>query len=88
MRRVDFDLGQAALGGVTEIDFRVAQRVLDQHRSRLQEPGVIGTWVGARASTPYVMVALRAPHSEELCARIPDALDGVSVYYIEGSQQA
>jgi hypothetical protein len=47
-------------------------------------PGVLGMWVGARASRPYIMLAVNENHGEELREAIPDSLDGINVYYLEG----
>ena len=85
MRRADFDVGATALAGAPLGALDKARRVMEGHMGLLHAPGVVGMWVGARAFNPYIMLALDEAHSEELRGTIPDALDGVSVYYVEGT---
>ena len=85
MLRADFDLGATALAGAPVGALDRAQRVMEGHIGLLRAPGVVGMWVGARAFKPYIMLALDEAHSEQLRCAIPDALDGVSVYYVEGT---
>lgn len=84
MKRADFDLGLAAASGVSTSDIELAEQVMRRHKSLLQAEGVSGMWIGAKASKPYIMVAVNPSGSAKLQNRIPDSLEGVAVYYIEG----
>jgi hypothetical protein len=83
VRRVDFDIGEAAAKGA-RIDLRGASRVMEQHRELLEAPGVIGVWVGTAARKPCIMLAVHEDRSAGLSEAIPDTLDGINVYYVEG----
>jgi hypothetical protein len=85
MRKADFDLAAGAIEGVRSGDLRNAQQILERNRHILQAPGVLGMWVGAQASRPYIMVAVQENHGKEISKAIPDSLDGINVYYLEGS---
>jgi hypothetical protein len=85
MRKADFNLAAAAIEGVRSGDLRNAQRVLKRNRHILQAPGVLGMWVGAQASRPYIMVAIQENQGEEIRKAIADSLDGINAYYLEGS---
>jgi hypothetical protein len=85
MRKVDFDLAAGASSGAPARDLRNAARVMERNRLLLQAPGVVGLWVGAQASKPYIIVAISQDSGDELRDAIPDSLDGVNVYYIEGA---
>jgi hypothetical protein len=84
MRKPDFDIRSAALLG-TATDLDRAARAIERHRWLLQEPGVLGMWAGARGAEPYIMLAVREDGSTRLSRTIPDSLEGISVYYIEGN---
>jgi hypothetical protein len=84
MRRADFDLGLAAASGLSSSDVKVAEQVMRRHKSLLQADGVSGMWIGGKASKPYIMVAVNPSGSAKLQNTIPDSLEGVAVYYIEG----
>ena len=81
MKRANFDLATAASG---ESDLRTAKRVLRDNGHLLQRPGVIGVWVGARFSEQYIMVAINQERIARLSMAIPDSIDGVKVYFVEG----
>ena len=85
MRRVNFDLGSAATPGVPGTDLARAQLVVETNQHLLQVPGVVGVWVGGKASTPIIVIAVREHRGHELESKVPDSLDGVNVYYIEGT---
>jgi hypothetical protein len=85
MRKVDFDLAAGAIPGAPASDIHSAARVMERNRRLLQAPGVVGIWVGARASKPYIILAVSQDRGDELRDAIPDSLDGVNVYYIEGA---
>lgn len=83
MKKVDFNIGTAAVAG-SRTDLGAASRVMEQHRELLQVPGVVGMWVGAAASEPYIMLAVKEGRSASLTRTIPDSLDGINIYYTEG----
>lgn len=83
MKKVDFDIGAEAQRGAS-ISLATASDVIQKHQDILQEPGVLGMWAGARGPEPYIMLAVHYERSRPLSKAIPDSLDGVSVYYIEG----
>lgn len=85
MKKADFDIGAAALVGVALSDVQIAQGVMERNRGLLQAPGVVGVWIGARAHQPYIMLAVKEQGGDELRHHIPDSLDGISVYNIEGA---
>jgi hypothetical protein len=83
MKKADFDIATDAVSGHdTALDR--AQEVLDRNRNQLQTSGVVAMWIGAKASRPYIMLAVNPDQTQELRQVIPDSLDGISVYYIEG----
>jgi hypothetical protein len=84
MRRTDFDVATAAVEDAGQSDLHRAASILERNRHLLQADGVVGMWVGARASEPYIMLAVRQDRGDHLRSVIPDSVDGVSVYYIEG----
>lgn len=84
MKKADFDLGKAAAAGASRRDIESAEQIMQKHRSLLQADGVSGMWVGAKASRPYIMVAVSPSGTAKLKQTIPDSLDGVAIYYIEG----
>jgi hypothetical protein len=84
MKKADFDLGKAAAAGADQRDIESAEQIMQRHKSLLQADGVSGMWVGAKASRPYIMVAVSPSGSAKLKQTIPDSLDGVAIYYIEG----
>lgn len=84
LKRPSFDIASEAIVGASRIELEGASVVLDKHRDLLQTPGVVGIWVGAAKSKPFIMVAVRQGHSKQLRRAIPDSLDGISVYYVEG----
>lgn len=81
MKKANFDPGREA----SRIRLRDAQLAMEKHQKELELPGVVAVWVGSRASTPYILVAVNEGRSEELRNAIPDSIDGVTVYYIEGT---
>ena len=83
MRRVDFDIAAEA-AQATGVDLQPAEEVVRTNRHLLTTPGVLGIWAGARASEPYVMVAIKEDRTNGLRQTIPDSIDGVNVYYLEG----
>jgi hypothetical protein len=85
LRKTDFDVVKAAIQDEGRSDLHHAQRVMEKNRHILQADGVVGMWVGARASKPYIMVAVMEHRGRQLQAVIPDSVDGVSVYYVEGT---
>ena len=85
MRKTDFDVATAAIEDAGRSDLHHAASVMERNRHRLQADGVVGMWVGARASRPYIMIAVRQDRGDQLRSVIPDSVDGVSVYYIEGT---
>lgn len=84
MKKTDFDVATAAIQDAGRSDLHRARRAMEKHRDILQADGVVGMWVGARASTPYIMVAVMESRGDQLRDIIPDSVDGVSVYYVEG----
>jgi len=84
MRKADFELGEAAVSGASERDIGAAKLIMRKHRSILHAEGVSGIWIGAKASKPYIMVSVSPSGSARLKRQIPDSLDGITVYYIEG----
>jgi hypothetical protein len=84
MRKVDFDPVESAVKVATR-DLRNAERVLERNHSIFEEDGVVATWVGAGTSGPCIMLAVNENRSKELRNVIPDSLDGIAVYYVEGS---
>jgi hypothetical protein len=86
MKKVDFDLGTTAVAArASRRDVKAAQRVMEKHKSLLQGAGVVGIWIGAKASRPYIMVAVSPDVSARLQRSIPDSIEGVNVYYVEGT---
>jgi hypothetical protein len=85
MKKLDFDLNTAAIGPASTGDLENAKRVMQTHKGVLQASGVVGMWIGARAAEPYIMVAVNPAKGKQLERTIPDSIDGVSVYYIEGT---
>jgi hypothetical protein len=85
MIKADFDLGNAAAVGASRGDVESAARTMQRHRSLLQAVGVSGMWIGAKASRPYIMISVNPAEAAELRQAVPDSLDGVPVYYIEGT---
>ncbi len=85
MRKTDFDVVTAAIQDAGRSDLHYAQRVMERNRHILQADGVVGMWVGARSSTPYIMLAVMENRGNLLRDVIPDSVDGVSVYYVEGT---
>jgi hypothetical protein len=50
-----------------------------------QHPGIItGYWVGWRSSGPYVMVTVGIGRVKDAEKLVPDKLEGLDVYYMEG----
>jgi hypothetical protein len=84
MKKADFDLGAAGTPAASSCDLQHAEQVMKKHKHILQRAGVVGIWIGARKASPYIMVAINPDGAEELKRKIPDLLEGVSVYYIEG----
>jgi hypothetical protein len=84
MKKADFDLGKAAAEGASQRDVESAERIMRRHKSLLQADGVSGMWIGAKASRPYIMLAVSPSGTAKLKQTIPDSLDGVAIYYIEG----
>jgi hypothetical protein len=84
MKKVDFDVAAGAVEALNT-DLSVAERVLRANEDVLTSPGVVGVWVGARGSEPYIMVAVEGDKSTRLRRTIPDSMGGVSIYYVEGS---
>jgi hypothetical protein len=84
MRKADFELGEAAMSGASERDIEAAKLIMRKHRSILQAEGISGIWIGPRLSKPYIMVSVSPSGSGRLKRQIPDSLDGLAVYYIEG----
>jgi hypothetical protein len=85
MKKANFDLGTAAVAPTSRCDLRHAERVLERNKLRLQASGVVGMWIGAKASRPYIMIAVNQNRGKELRQMIPDSLEGISVYYVEGT---
>jgi hypothetical protein len=86
MKRVDFDLGTtAAAAQVSRRAVEAAERIMEKHRSALQAVGVIGMWIGAKARRPYIMLAVTPSGSAKLQQSIPDSIEGINVYYLEGT---
>ena len=86
MKKVDFDMGVAAQAG-RQTDLRTASQTMERNRELLQAPGVLGMWVGARSASPYIMLAVNEAAGPALSQAIPDIVDGIRVYYIEGRYQ-
>lgn len=84
MKKAQFDLGKAAQDRAPGRAMVKARRVMAKNENMLHAPGVLGVWIGAKASRPYIMLAVNRRHSEGLRQTIPDSLDGIRVYYIEG----
>jgi hypothetical protein len=85
MRKLDIDLAAAADSNVSSNALDQAHRIMQRHQGILRTPGVVGTWVGAAASRPYIMVAVDQNTEEDLTKTIPDSIEGVAIYYIQGS---
>ena len=84
MQKLDFELGTAAVGAARSGDLENAERVMRTHKRVLQASGVVAMWVGAKAAEPYIMIAVNPAAGKQLERTIPDSIDGVSIYYIEG----
>ena len=84
MQKARFNLGQAANAGASWRELKRAERVRNQNERLFRAPGVVGVWVGAKESRPYIMLAVAQGLGDSLKKAIPDALEGISVYYIEG----
>ncbi len=85
MRNAEFSLDEAATSSASHQAMEDAQRVLETNRPLLQASEVVGVWVGAQASKAYIMLALNRGGGEKLKRAIPDSIDGVSIYFIEGT---
>jgi len=86
MKKVNFDLRTtAAASRASRRDVEAARRVMEKHKSLLQGAGVVGMWIGAKSSRPYIMVAVSPDGSAKLQHTIPDSIEGVNVYYVEGT---
>jgi len=85
LRKTDFDVATAAIQDAGRSDLHHARRVMERNRHILQTDGVVGMWVGARASRPYIMLAVLENRGNQLRDVIPDSVDGVNVYYVEGT---
>jgi hypothetical protein len=86
MKKINFDLGTTATASrVSRRDVEAAHRVMEKHKSLLQGAGVVGMWIGAKAARPYIMLAVRPGRSAKLQQAIPDSIEGVNVYYVEGA---
>jgi hypothetical protein len=85
MRKSEFNLDEAAISNASRESMEEARRVLETNQPLLRSSGVVGSWVGARASKAYIMLALKRGSSEKLKRAIPDSIDGVSIYFIEGT---
>lgn len=83
MRRVDFDIAGEAVRGA-DVNLDGAEEVIRRNRHLLGMLGVVGIWAGARASEPYIMLAIQEGRMSDLSKTIPDSIDGVKVYYVEG----
>lgn len=83
MRRADFDPVETAMKARSR-DLRNVERVLKRNQHIFEEDGVVGTWVGAGSSGPCIMLAVNENRSKALRDVIPDSLDGIAVYYVEG----
>ena len=81
MKKVDFNIAASAKSST---DIRVAARVMKKNRRLLSSPDIFGVWVGARASEPYIMLGIKPGRSADLSDAIPDSIEGVTVYYVEG----
>jgi hypothetical protein len=84
MKKADFDPAGTATKARSQ-DLRNAERVLKKNRGIFAEDGVGGTWVGAGSSGACIMLAVNANRSKALRNVIPDSLDGIAIYYVEGS---
>lgn len=88
MRKLNFDWEKASLQEARPEDYERAQAVLDKHKTRLRNVSdIVGYWIGSRFGEPYIMVAVREGRGIVAERKIPDALDGVRVYYIEGTPE-
>ena len=85
MKKADFDLATGAMQGGSNVALKFATRVMKTNQQKLSGPDVLSMWVGARGSEPYIMLAVRGDHSARLSRTIPDSIEGVKVYYVEGS---
>ena len=85
MRSPEFNLNEAEKSNASRESMEEAKRVLESNQALLRSSGVVGSWVGARASQAYIMLALKRGSGERLKRDIPDSIDGVSIYFIEGT---
>jgi hypothetical protein len=84
MRRVNFDIAAEAVRGAG-VDLDSAEEVIRTNRHLLlSTPGVLGIWAGARATESYIMIAIQEDRTSGLSQTIPDSIEGVNVYYVEG----
>jgi hypothetical protein len=84
MKKADFDPAETATKARSR-DLRNAERVLKKNQGIFAEDGIVGTWVGAGHAGACIMLAVNASRSKALRDVIPDSLDGIAVYYVEGS---
>ena len=85
MRRPEFNLDEAAKSNASPESMEEARRVLEANQPLLRSSGVVGSWVGARASQAYIMLALKRGSGERLKRSIPDSINGISIYFVEGT---
>jgi hypothetical protein len=83
MKKVNFDAAEEA-EAADKVDLSPAISVLENNRDLLHLPGVIATWVGARAAAPYIMVAV-GNQETDLASAIPDTIEGIDVYYLKSA---
>ena len=84
MKPANFDIATEAVRG-GEVDLKPAEKVISTIQHLRRTPGVLGIWAGARASEPYVMLAINGERSRRLSRMIPDSIGGVNIYYVEGN---
>jgi hypothetical protein len=82
MKRVNFDIKASTKTGT---DIRTAARVMQKNRRLLSAPDIFAVWVGARASEPYIMLGIKPGRGSRLSKVIPDSIEGVNVYFMEGT---
>lgn len=83
MKRLDFN-PIVSFQPYENKDRVVAEAVLEVHKDTFRSSGeVFGYWIGYRFGDPYVLVAVREGYGEIIGRKIPDMLDGLSVYYEE-----
>jgi hypothetical protein len=88
LRRLEFEWAKSSLQGADPEDYERAQAVLEKHKTLFAVvKDIVGYWIGSKFGEPYIMVAVMEGRGKVVEGKIPDMLDGIKVYYLEGTPE-